>query len=115
MQAEDVVVVMVREQHLVGHGTRGQELLVCVRSGVDQHPPVEQERGAQPAVAGVGRRALRAVASESRDGPGPGGAQHRQSHSASHFGWCFRAHSRRTVPRVMPRSEWRVLAFTVAR
>ena len=115
VQAEDVVVVVVREQHLVGHGARGDELGVRVRSGVDQHPPVEQERGAQPAVARVGRRALRAVASESRDRPGSRGAQHGQSHSASHLGWCFRAHSRRTVPSVMPRSEWRVLAFSVAR
>ena len=115
VQAEHVVVVVVGEEHLVGHGLGGEELLVGVRAGVDQHPAVEQERGTQTAVTRVGRGALRAVAAEPGDGPGSRGAQHRHSHSASHFGWCRRAQSRRTVPTVIPRREWRVLAFSVAR
>ena len=43
------------------------------------------------------------------------GASLRRSTSSTHAGWCSRAHSRRTRPRAMPRSDSRVAGCSSAR
>ena len=111
------VVVMVRASSAPPRARRRRplQLVVGVRAGVDQAPVPPQQRRAQPPVARIGRRALLAVASQSRDRPRGARPQHQSPQSVcSHFGWC-RAPSPGARPRTMPRSECRVDGLTSAR
>ena len=95
---------------------RSHQLVVDIGAGVDEHASVEQQRRPQPGVARVGRGALRTVTAQPRDRPGRPGAQHQRLQSSrSHLGWWRRAQSRRTLPSVIPRSEWRVVGLSSAR
>ena len=83
VQAEHVIVMAVSEHHRLGDDVGPAQLRVGVGAGIDQHPAIDQDRRAQPRVARVIRRALRARAAQAGDRPRGSGTEKLHNHPGS--------------------------------